>query len=442
MKRCPECRRNYYDDSLAYCLDDGTALLEGPASSNEMPTAILPGLEKKNVVTRTLADESRSFRTGEMAKESRRLHLVVGLSVVAAAVMALSFAVYFRNETASSIESPEKNRSKAYDYYLRGKIKVGSENPEDNEASIKLFEEAVATDPNYAEAYAALAQAYNVKAFRRASEEERNRLNDDAEVAMERSLALNPNLAEGHFARGLILWTPEKRFPHEQAIQSYKRAIALDPNLDDAHHRLAVVYFHIGLFDKAHEELEKTLAINPNNTLGRFRLGIVYAYRGRYEEALATFKTVPLDASPASVDRNIADVLFRLGRIEESAAVVNDFLKKYPTDEGGNVTSINAMLLAKAGRASEAEEAIQRAIEIGRGFGHFHHTAYNIAAAYSLLNRPDEAVRWLTVAADDGFPCYPYFQNDRVLDNIRNNPAFTGFMVKLEEQWKKYNAAL
>ena len=43
MKRCPECRRDYYDDSLLYCLDDGTALLDGPASGNEPPTAILHG---------------------------------------------------------------------------------------------------------------------------------------------------------------------------------------------------------------------------------------------------------------------------------------------------------------------------------------------------------------------------------------------------------------
>src|SRR5437868_1015445 len=41
MKRCPECRRDYYDDTLIYCLDDGSALLEGPASTDEPRTAIL-----------------------------------------------------------------------------------------------------------------------------------------------------------------------------------------------------------------------------------------------------------------------------------------------------------------------------------------------------------------------------------------------------------------
>ena len=43
MKRCPECRRDYYDDTLLYCLDDGNALLEGPASADEPATAILSG---------------------------------------------------------------------------------------------------------------------------------------------------------------------------------------------------------------------------------------------------------------------------------------------------------------------------------------------------------------------------------------------------------------
>src|SRR4029450_5088859 len=46
MKRCPECRRDYYDDSLLYCLDDGSALLEGPATMDEPATAILSGTDK------------------------------------------------------------------------------------------------------------------------------------------------------------------------------------------------------------------------------------------------------------------------------------------------------------------------------------------------------------------------------------------------------------
>jgi TolB protein len=50
MKRCPECRRDYYDDSLLYCLDDGSALLEGPLSEDASETAILPSSEARDAI--------------------------------------------------------------------------------------------------------------------------------------------------------------------------------------------------------------------------------------------------------------------------------------------------------------------------------------------------------------------------------------------------------
>jgi TolB-like protein len=58
MKRCPECRRDYYDDTLLYCLDDGTALLEGPASGDTAPTAIFgagDGLPRFDGMTEAMA---------------------------------------------------------------------------------------------------------------------------------------------------------------------------------------------------------------------------------------------------------------------------------------------------------------------------------------------------------------------------------------------------
>ena len=124
----------------------------------------------------------------------------------------------------------------AYDAYVHGKVIVSSENPDDNESAIKLFQQAVTSDPNFAGAYAELARAYSIKARFFAPVAEKKKLNEEAEVDVEKALALDPNLAEGYFARGLILWTPYKRFPHEQAVQSYKRALELNPNLDEAHH--------------------------------------------------------------------------------------------------------------------------------------------------------------------------------------------------------------
>ena len=59
MKRCPQCRRDYYDDTLLYCLDDGSALLEGPASRDEPPTAILPETRPQEIQFCEAADGVR-----------------------------------------------------------------------------------------------------------------------------------------------------------------------------------------------------------------------------------------------------------------------------------------------------------------------------------------------------------------------------------------------
>ena len=329
-------------------------------------------------------------------------------------------------------------RSPAYDLYLRGKVKAGSENRADTEAAIKVLEAAVAIDPNLAGAHAQLARAYNTLAFKFSSEEEAKVYHENAEVAILKSLALDPKLAEGHFARGLILWTKRKGFPHEQAIQSYKRALALDPDDDETHHQLSMVYSHIGLLEEAQTTIGRALEINPNNTMARFRVGVYSEYQGRFDDAMNVFKTIPRDVSPLLVDRCMADVLVQVGRVKEAEEVVERYLEKHPKDEGGSFTSVKALLLAKKGNAQEADTAIGRAVELGQGFGHFHHTAHNIASACAAMNRPEDAVHWLENAADDGFPNFTYFAIDPNLDTIRHHPRFVGFMEKLQPQWQRF----
>src|SRR6476659_6181082 len=82
VKRCPECRRDYYDDSLLYCLDDGTALLEGPASGNEPATAFLhetakpsEAATKAQIHLTTPADGASSGIVAEVKTIDRRLIL-------------------------------------------------------------------------------------------------------------------------------------------------------------------------------------------------------------------------------------------------------------------------------------------------------------------------------------------------------------------------------
>ncbi len=334
--------------------------------------------------------------------------------------------------------NPFPGRSPAYDLYIRGKVKAGSENREDTENAIKVLEAAVAIDPFFAEAYAQLARAYNTLAFKFSSDPQRKLLHENADVAIEKALALKPDLAEGHFARGLVLWTNTKRFPHEQAIQAYKRSLELDPVSDETHHQLSMVYAHVGLLEEAQQCVKRALEINPNNTMARYRVGVYAAWQGKFDDAIAYLKTVPSGVSPMLIDRTMAEVFIQTGNLDQAKTLIDDYLRKSPTDEGGSFTSVRALLLAKAGLDQEAEDTIERAIEIGKGFGHFHHTAYNIASAYAALDKGARAIEWLAVAADTGFPNYTYFAIDPNLAPIRDDKRFTEFQSKLRLQWQRF----
>jgi tetratricopeptide (TPR) repeat protein len=354
------------------------------------------------------------------------------------AVVILLVLVAVAAGTAVAVRWGARRSDTPYDDYVRGKVKMRLVNREGIDAAVQSFQAAVASDPAFAPAQAELARAYIYKAFQFSTGDEQARLFEDADIAIQKALALNPNLAEAHLARGLLVWTHARGFPHEMAIRAYRRAIELDPNLDEAHLELGVVCMHVGLLDEAWSEIQRTLTINPDNTLARTRTGTISLYRGDYAKAIDILQGVPEESSPSYRSRALADALFRAGRTQEAAEIVDAFLKRYPADEGGSLTSVKALLLAQAAQRDEAEATIRRAIEIGQTAGHFHHTEYNIGCAYAMLGRPDLAMHWLRLAAGDGFPCYPFYEIDRTLDAIRTDPAFKAFLTDLKRQYEGF----
>src|SRR5215475_13788307 len=329
----------------------------------------------------------------------------------------------------------------AYDEYLSGRFYANRQNKADNETAIMKLERAVALDPNFAAAHAELAQAYVWRFFLFTPGEKQ--WQEKAFVEVEKALSLDKDSAVAHLALGRLLWTPANHFPHEKSIKEYRRALTLDPSLDEARNQLAVVYNHIGAFDQALQELQKAITVNPTNNLAQFRIGETLLFQGKYEQALTVLREGPREVNPPLVGSALAMALLLLGRKDEAADTVDEFLKDYPRDtDVGLFTSIQALLAALAGDEKKAEARIRSAIEKAKGFGHFHHTAYNIACAYSVMKKAEPAIRWLQTAADDGFPCYPLFENDPYLDNLRKDPRFIALMAKLKEQWERYQTIL
>ena len=326
----------------------------------------------------------------------------------------------------------------AYDYYLRGRFHSQHQTEPENETAIADLQHAVAIDPSFASAYADLAQTYVWRLFLFAPEEKQ--WEEKAYVAAERALALEPDLAVAHVARGRLLWTPANHFAHENAIREYRWALDSDPTLDEARNQLALIYCHLGFFDQAFEEAKQAVLTNPNNKLAVYRIAQTLAFRGQYQESLAVLRGIPERVQPSLVGYQTAWALFNLGKKDEAAAKIEELLAHYPKDSGGLFNSVQAVLAASAGDERTMHAKINMAIEKGKGFGHFHHTAYHIATAFALIHRPEEATKWLEAAADDGFPCYPLFATDHNLDNLRQNAAFIEFMEKLKHQWAAYKS--
>jgi tetratricopeptide (TPR) repeat protein len=340
------------------------------------------------------------------------------------------------SQEQSRLTQAKSINPEAYDYFLRGRFYLNRQTKSDNQTAIEMFDRAVATDSNFAAAYAELAQACVWRFFLFTPDEKQ--WEEKAYVAVEKALSLDPDLAAAHLARGRLLWTPSNHFPHDRAIQEYRRALELDPSLDEARNQLALVYGHVGLLDEALQQLEQGIAVNPSNTVARYRIGEMLLFQGKYEEALTALRSVPKEVNPSLVGHQIVLALFNLGRRDEAAATLAQFLKDYPEDNRGLYTSLEAIFAASSGHEREAEEKIQTAITKGRGFGHFHHTAFHIASAYALMNKSDQALKWLEVTADEGFPCYPLFHKDPNLNNLRQNPRFLTFLEKQKQRWEQY----
>jgi TolB-like protein/tetratricopeptide (TPR) repeat protein len=324
----------------------------------------------------------------------------------------------------------------AYDLYLRGKAHSRLENPDENQQAIALLERAVAADPSFAAAHAELARAYGIRHFFFFPNDAE--LAEKSQLEVETALRLDPESSDAHLARGVLLWVPQYHFPHAEAIRELRRAIELNPSSDEAHHQLGMVYMHVGLLDRSLQEAQEAVRLNPGNTLALYRQGVARLYLRDYEGAWDVFSRIPIEFNPVLVNYQDVWTLFYLGRKSEAKARTDEYTRAYPRDVGGLNASLKAILAADAGDATRAEEEIRTAVERGRGYGHFHHTEYNVATAYALLGKPAPALEWLRAAVQDGLACYPLFEGDPNLDKIRRDPGFVAFLAKQKEQWEGF----
>lgn len=326
----------------------------------------------------------------------------------------------------------------AYEAYLRGKLYLDTPDARENETAIAMLERSTVLDPGFALAQAGLARAYLFRYFMWDPDKV---WTEKAAQATQRALSLDPQLPDAYLARAqLELFTSP--LPYQEAVakaaKDFRHALSLNPSLVDAHARFGGMCLQIGLLQKALEEFQAAVALDPRNLWVLYRIPRVHMYQQQYAMALTEF-----ERRGFSPDWQRALVLQYLGRTSEAFEFIEK-LEKVDKDlaRQADVASTHAVLLAARGEKKRAEEKIRIAIETGQGKLHFYHAEYNIASAYALMGKNQLAMKWLRNTAGGRFQCYPLFEKDPNLNNLRNDPDFAAFMQQMRLQWEHYKSVV
>jgi len=222
---------------------------------------------------------------------SRKQSDLVSLQSEIAHDISSKFRVKLAGSEEQKLSKKYTTNEEAYDFYLKGRFYWNRRRPKDFEKSIDCFNQAVSRDPNYALAYAGLADSYVLLPFYR--DDPRQDAMLQARDAATKALSLDGDLVEPHASLGLVN-TLESSFT--EAEREFHIALELNPTYAMAHTWYGIMLTYVGRDKEALIELQKSLEIEPLSLIGNLIYGEVLFYARRYDEAIAQLKkTIELD---------------------------------------------------------------------------------------------------------------------------------------------------
>jgi TolB-like protein/DNA-binding winged helix-turn-helix (wHTH) protein len=305
----------------------------------------------------------------------------------------------------------------AFDTYLQGYYHWQLNTDKDTDIAAKYFERATQIDPSYALAWAWLSRARNWQANeglipmgegRRLSRE-----------AVERALALNPNLAAAHAQMGRI--KQQVDYDWAGADASFQRAVALEPasseNVGFAAWSAAV----LGRFDEALPLFRRAVELDPLNAYSWERLAEAELFMGQLDQAAADSKKA-LELNPdAGSGADLLSLIDLLqGRAQDALPEVDRV--HYAPERAW----LYALTYYALGRKKESDAALSELIT-----KYYASNAFEIATIYAFRNQTDEAFEWLDRAYAQRDPSLMYTKVQPLLNSLHNDPRFAALLKKL-----------
>jgi tetratricopeptide (TPR) repeat protein len=244
----------------------------------------------------------------------------------------------------------------AYDSYLKGLFFWNQRTEPAFRQAIRYFQEAIAKDPNYAPAYAGLANSYTLLTGYSAAPAAEYM--PKARTAALRALQIDNNLPEAHVALALILASYD--WDWEASEKEYRRGIELNPNYATAHHWFAELLMWLGRFDEALRESEMARRLDPLSLIiATDRAAIFYNAR-RYDEAIQGFRAVQeMDPKSPRVHMVVYAYVER-GRFEDALADLDVWIRDFGDTDAGWILATQAYVYGRSGQPGKARAALRK----------------------------------------------------------------------------------
>jgi adenylate cyclase len=324
-------------------------------------------------------------------------------------------------EKKSIAKAPTAN-PEAYELYLKGRFFWNKRSGVDLRKAIDYFNQAIAKDPNYALAYAGLADSYMLLPnYGGASTREAIA---PARGAVTKALALDDSLAEAHASLGL-LDTLELHL--KQAVGDFERAIQLKPNYATAHHWLMLGQLSLGHFDQAIAEGKRAVELDPLSLIINADFAWTYSCAHRFDEGeTQARKTLEIDPRFFLAHYYLGGISLIKGRLDEA---ISEFEKAVELNNDAYSLAMLGHAYARAGKKDDAQKILARMNEEAKSR---YIAPYAWAVIDVGLGEKERALDQLEHAYQTGDTNYLFvIKVDPLLEELRREPRFEALVQKV-----------
>jgi TolB-like protein/Flp pilus assembly protein TadD len=318
---------------------------------------------------------------------------------------------------------PYTGNTEAHNLYLQGRHYWNQRTEDGLNKSIELFERAVALDPKFALAYAALADSRALLASYGLSPP--RQIMPKAKEAVVQALAMDETLGEAHASLGFVRFLYE--WDWAGAEQAYKRAFELNPGYAIVHHWYAGYLRAMGRLDEALAEARQAQALDPlSPAIGR-DLGRILLCQRHYDQAIEQYrKTLDLEPGFPSGYLHLGMAYAQKAMYPEAVAAC----QKARELRGANPLTL-AGLGYCYGRWGQRDKAQELLAELKRASGQRYVSAFDLALIYVGLDQKDPAFEWLDRAREDRDGWLVWLNVDPVFDSLRSDPRFAALAKRV-----------